>query len=31
LRVFHRLSDRGFARFLALMLIASGIGLLGVR
>jgi hypothetical protein len=31
LLVFHRLSERGFARFLALMLVASGIGLAGVR
>jgi uncharacterized membrane protein YfcA len=30
LRLFHRLSDRQFARFLSLMLIASGIGLTGV-
>jgi uncharacterized protein len=31
MRAFQRLSDRGFARVLSLMLIASGIGLAGLR
>jgi uncharacterized membrane protein YfcA len=31
LGVFRRLSDRGFTRYLALLLVVSGIGLVGVR